>query len=488
MVHALAGVDLSIGRGEFVAIMGPSGSGKSTAMNILGCLDTPTLGPLPLSRRRCRPPRPRQRALLRRNYLGFVFQGYNLLARTTRGRECRAAADLSRRAASRAARRRCEALRRGRARRPRTSHAGRTVGRPAAARRDRPRHRRRALSCCSPTSRPAISTPPRSHEIMELLTKLNDEQGSPSSWSRMSPTWRPSRIAPSASSTVTSTPISWRRCLMIWEALKLALQSVRRNPLRSVLTLLGIVIGVAAVIAMVTIGDGTTRKGRGRSRQARQQPAGRARRRPNASARAAIRDRARSTIATSRPLRNGLHAMCAPSRRVSRAQPRIVFGAQNYRTDSDRHRLRLLHRARLELRDAAAPSPTAKCAAGSAVCVIGETVKRCCSAPMRPARRAHPRRQCLLRGHRRARSARASRRFGTDQDNIVIMPLARLPAAHRRQHATSRRSTSRSMPTAADRAPSRPTSRRILRERRRIAPGEDDDFAVRDMTQIVSTP
>ena len=47
---------------------------------------------------------------------------------------------------------------------------------------------------------------------------------------------------------------------MIWEALKLALQSVRRNPLRSVLTLLGIVIGVAAVIAMVTIGDGTTRK------------------------------------------------------------------------------------------------------------------------------------------------------------------------------------------------------------------------------------
>jgi putative ABC transport system ATP-binding protein len=82
-VRALAGVDLRIDEGEFVAIMGPSGSGKSTAMNILGCLDTPTDGQYRfkgvdvghLSRD--------QRALLRRGFLGFVFQGYNLLARTS---------------------------------------------------------------------------------------------------------------------------------------------------------------------------------------------------------------------------------------------------------------------------------------------------------------------------------------------------------------------------------------------------------------------
>jgi len=82
-VHALAGVDLTIGEGEFVAIMGPSGSGKSTAMNVLGCLDTPTTGEYffrgvavgGLSRN--------QRTLLRRHFLGFVFQGFNLLARTT---------------------------------------------------------------------------------------------------------------------------------------------------------------------------------------------------------------------------------------------------------------------------------------------------------------------------------------------------------------------------------------------------------------------
>jgi putative ABC transport system ATP-binding protein len=82
-VYALRDVDLQIVRGDFAAVMGASGSGKSTCMNILGCLDVPTSGNyrfegvavINLSRD--------QRALLRRNYLGFVFQGFNLLNRTT---------------------------------------------------------------------------------------------------------------------------------------------------------------------------------------------------------------------------------------------------------------------------------------------------------------------------------------------------------------------------------------------------------------------
>ncbi|MFA6266975.1 MAG: ABC transporter ATP-binding protein [Pseudolabrys sp.] len=82
-VHALDNVDVVIEAGEFVAIMGPSGSGKSTAMNILGCLDTPTSGDYFLSGTEVGRLPQNARALIRRHLLGFVFQGFNLLARTT---------------------------------------------------------------------------------------------------------------------------------------------------------------------------------------------------------------------------------------------------------------------------------------------------------------------------------------------------------------------------------------------------------------------
>jgi putative ABC transport system ATP-binding protein len=82
-VHALAGVDLTIEEGAFVAIMGPSGSGKSTAMNIIGCLDEPTSGDYVLQGLSVGRLGRNERALIRRNMLGFVFQHFNLLARTT---------------------------------------------------------------------------------------------------------------------------------------------------------------------------------------------------------------------------------------------------------------------------------------------------------------------------------------------------------------------------------------------------------------------
>ena len=81
--QALKGVDLDIKAGDFVAVMGPSGSGKSTTMNILGCLDVPTTGAFIFKGVHVEGLDRDQRSLLRRRYLGFVFQGFNLLARTT---------------------------------------------------------------------------------------------------------------------------------------------------------------------------------------------------------------------------------------------------------------------------------------------------------------------------------------------------------------------------------------------------------------------
>ena len=81
--HALAGVDMRIERGEFVAVMGPSGSGKSTCLNLLGCLDTPSDGEYRFRGVATSRLNRDQRAMLRRHFLGFVFQGFNLLKRTS---------------------------------------------------------------------------------------------------------------------------------------------------------------------------------------------------------------------------------------------------------------------------------------------------------------------------------------------------------------------------------------------------------------------
>ena len=83
VVHALRGISFKIFEGEFVTIMGTSGSGKSTLLNQLGCLDTPTSGEYLLDGVSVRKMRRRERAVLRNRKIGFVFQNYNLLPKTT---------------------------------------------------------------------------------------------------------------------------------------------------------------------------------------------------------------------------------------------------------------------------------------------------------------------------------------------------------------------------------------------------------------------
>ena len=175
-VNALAGVDLAVQPGEFVAIMGPSGSGKSTAMNIIGCLDTPTAGTYAFNGVDAGRLDRGRRAMLRNNFIGFVFQGYNLLPRTTAAENVEL--PLVYRGVPARERRRLalEALEQvgleGRASHTPAELSGGQQQRVAIARAivTRPA----LLVADEPTGN--LDTA-RSHEIMELLTGLNRDQG-----------------------------------------------------------------------------------------------------------------------------------------------------------------------------------------------------------------------------------------------------------------------------------------------------------------------
>ena len=265
---------------------------------------------------------------------------------------------------------------------------------------------------------------------------------------------------------------------MLWETVRLALLSVRRNVLRSFLTLLGIVIGVAAVIAMITIGSGTTAKVRNDIAKLGSNLL---------VVRAARPDRSGSTSFTPKrlderdfaALADGLENAKAVSA-VAQKQVRVVYGAENVAAE-----VTGTDPAYFVARDwdiaLGRLFTESEARGGTGVCVIGETVRSQffgAGDPQGQSIRVN-RMSCKVVG---VLAAKGTSGFGQDQDNVVLMPLS----AFQRRIAGDRDIDSIYVAALDGVATSSVQAdiETILRETRRIAPGADDNFDVRDMTQI----
>jgi putative ABC transport system permease protein len=492
-VQVLHDVELSIAVGEFVAIMGPSGSGKSTAMNILGCLDTPSSGQYlfgahveALSRD--------QRARLRRRYLGFVFQGFNLLARTS-AQENVELPLLYRGETARAARRRGPRTAIGGPRRLGAAHPGRTVRRPAAAGRHRPRHRHRAGRSAGrrahrqprhpaqPRDHGTAARPEREHGITVLMVTHEPDMAA---YARRLVRFVDGHIASDAANPhpLEAAPAAAESPDAVEHPVP-CLRSIRRNLLRSFLTILGIVIGVSAVITMVTLGNGATQAVQTQiaslgSNLLMVRPG--QRQGPGGAAGAAPQFKEADAAAIQSQI-GGVAAV--PRRKAAPASPWSATAATGPPTSPAA--------AMPGLSPATGSSPPGACSsddeqrAGAAVCIIGETVRRelfgggsvwetglgePCASSSSPAGDRHARRQ------------------GSGGDGQRSGRHGGGAAAHLQRRVTGSRKVSTlliSMEDGSDNTRLKASLRQLLRERRKLADNDDDNFNILDTQQLAET-
>ena len=283
-VHALRGVNLTIERGEFIAVMGASGSGKSTLMNMLGCLDRPTSGRYLLEGEDVAQLNESELATIRSRRIGFVFQNFNLLSRTsalenvelplfysawTADGETRAAELVK--LVGLAGREQSHPNQLSGGQQQRVAIARALVNRPSILLADEPTGNLDSTN---------------SAEIMEVLAKLNREQGltvivvthdpDVAVYADRVVTFRDgvvisdtrkdragARGGAGGNAAAPATEAADRPASLVdeaWTFARMAVvaagRAIKRNKLRAALTMLGIFIGVAAVITMVAVGDG----------------------------------------------------------------------------------------------------------------------------------------------------------------------------------------------------------------------------------------
>lgn len=268
---------------------------------------------------------------------------------------------------------------------------------------------------------------------------------------------------------------------MLWETVKLAMGSIRRNVLRSVLTLLGIVIGVGAVIAMVTLGNGASSKVQENlaklgSNMLIVRP-GQATFGPGGTTDARAFDE--RDVAALKSNLTGIRGV-APT---AQKQAKTVYGSLNYDTSVTGTNADWFAVQDWTLEDGRVFSES-ELRAGASVCVIGATIRRELFGAQDPLgeRLRIGNFSCEVIGRLAPKGQSA---FGTDQDSIVVLPLR---TYHRRIAGNTRIGTiSISVTDAQDIARVQRAAEDVLRERRRIVPGEEDDFTIRDLTQILAT-